>query len=311
MSRTPVPIGLVGLGKICRDQHLPAVAGSDAFELAAVCTLAGEAEGVPTFRSLEAMLEGAPQIAAVSLCTPPVGRYALASQALALGRHVLLEKPPAATLGEIDALAAQAAAAGLTLFATWHSRHAPAVEAARAWVADHPLAQVRIDWREDVRHWHPGQAWIWRPGGLGVFDPGINALSILTHILPQPVFVEAARLSFPANRATPIAADLAMVSAEGVPIEAGFDWRQTGEQTWDIRLEARSGETLRLSHGGARLEIDGRAVEVGPEAEYAGVYARFAQLIAGGERDVDVSPQRIVADALLLGERLTVEAFED
>jgi hypothetical protein len=43
---------------------------------------------------------------------------------------------------------------------------------------------VEIVWHEDVRKWHPGQQWIWEPGGFGVFDPGINALSIATRIFP-------------------------------------------------------------------------------------------------------------------------------
>jgi hypothetical protein len=48
---------------------------------------------------------------------------------------------------------------------------------------------VRIEWREDVRVWHPGQTWIWEPGGFGVSDPGINALSVATRILPRPFFL--------------------------------------------------------------------------------------------------------------------------
>jgi D-galactose 1-dehydrogenase len=99
------------------------------------------------------------------------------------GRHVLLEKPPGATVGEVHALADLARRQGVTLFASWHSRHAPAVEPARAWLAGRKILGVTITWKEDVRVWHPGQKWIWQAGGLGVFDPGINALSILTHII--------------------------------------------------------------------------------------------------------------------------------
>ena len=58
-----------------------------------------------------------------------------------------------------------------------------------------------------MRRWHPGQAWIWEPGGFGVFDPGINALSIATSIF-APFFLTAARLDFPENRDAPIAAAL-------------------------------------------------------------------------------------------------------
>ena len=70
------------------------------------------------------------------------------------------------------------------------------------------VRELRVTWKEDVRHWHPGQAWIWEPGGFGVFDPGINALSILTRILPSPIFVQSATLAVPANRAAPIAAEI-------------------------------------------------------------------------------------------------------
>jgi D-galactose 1-dehydrogenase len=128
----------------------------------------------------------------VSLCTPPQPRHALAHLALAAGKHVMLEKPPGATLSEVEDLRLTAAERGLTLQTTWHSRYAQGVAPAREWLADKTIKSVRIDWREDVRVWHPGQTWIWEAGGLGVFDPGINALSIATAILPRPFFLTGA-----------------------------------------------------------------------------------------------------------------------
>ena len=58
------------------------------------------------------------------------------------------------------------------------------VDAARKWLASRTVRKVQVNWKEDVRVWHPGQKWIWKAGGLGVFDPAINALSIITKILP-------------------------------------------------------------------------------------------------------------------------------
>src|SRR5437899_2197349 len=133
-----------------------------------------------------------------------------------VGKHVLLEKPPGATVSELEPLVAAARESGRTLFATWHSRFAPAVEPARSFLASREIKSVVVEWKEDVRVWHPGQAWIWEPGGLGVFDPGINALSIMTHILPRPFFLTRAELSFPRNRAAPIAADLAFSDDTGL-----------------------------------------------------------------------------------------------
>ena len=52
---------------------------------------------------------------------------------------------------------------------------------------------MEILWHEDVHKWHPGQQWIWEPGGFGVFDPGINAFSIATKIFPGGLFVQSRR----------------------------------------------------------------------------------------------------------------------
>ena len=304
----PVRLGIVGVGKIARDQHLPAIQRSSEFELVASASRNATVEGLPGYASVEQMLSAHPEIDAVSLCTPPVGRHELAAHALEQGRHVMLEKPPGATLSEVEALRGIAEAAGRTLFASWHSRFAPAVEPARAWLAERRITAVRIDWREDVRRWHPGQTWIWEPGGLGVFDAGINALSIATRVLPRPFHLSEGVLRFPENRQAPISADLVFRDLEGLRIDAGFDWLQTGPQTWDIRVETDGG-VLVLSQGGSRMEIDGRVVSAAPEAEYPGLYARFARLIREGRSDLDVSPLRHVADAFLSSRREQVAPF--
>jgi D-galactose 1-dehydrogenase len=251
---------------------------------------------------------------AIAFCTPPQDRHALAAKALAAGKHVLLEKPPGATLAEVEDLTILAASRGLTLFATWHSRFAAAVQSARAWIAQRQVSAVRIEWREDVRHWHPGQAWIWEAGGLGVFDPGINALSIATHILPRPFFLSSGELRFPENRDAPVSAELSFTDAAGTSIAMSLDWLQTGPQTWDIRVETDDG-ALVLSKGGAELHIEGLSAPSADgedlHGEYAAIYRRFAELIADGRSDVDVSPFRHVADAFLRSRRVIVERFDD
>jgi D-galactose 1-dehydrogenase len=189
----------------------------------------------------------------------------------------------------------------------WSSwRHEPA----RRWLGPRRITSVNVSWKEDVRVWHPGQGWIWQPGGLGVFDPGINALSILTRILPQPLFVTAAELSFPANREAPIAAQLSLTDADGLPVTAEFDFRQTGPQSWDIFVETDGGP-LTLSGGGARLMAGSQVLVDAGKAEYRELYRRFVELTATGESDVDLTPLRLVADAFMLGRRQIVEPFED
>ena len=307
---SPINLAIVGVGKIVRDQHLPAVAKNADYKLIAAASRHGTVDGIDNFKSIDEMLAKVPAIDAVSLCMPPQYRYEAAEKALSAGKHVFLEKPPGATLSEVADLEALAASKGLSLFASWHSRYAPAVEAAREFLAGTTIRSMRVIWKEDVRHWHPNQEWIWQAGGLGVFDPGINALSIVTHILPRPVFITAATLEFPENRDAPIAASMTFSDAKGLDLAAEFDWRQTGKQSWDIVAKTDAGEMV-LSEGGAKLSIDGKLVHEEPEQEYPMLYRRFAEIIRAGRSDVDLAPLRHVADAFMLGRRKFVDSFYD
>ena len=307
---SPINLAIVGVGKIVRDQHLPAVAKNADYRLIAAASRHGTVDGIENFKSIDEMLATVPGIDAVSLCMPPQYRYEAAEKALSAGKHVFLEKPPGATLSEVADLEALAAAKGLSLFASWHSRYAPAVEAAKSFLAGTTIRSMLVIWKEDVRHWHPNQEWIWQAGGLGVFDPGINALSIVTHILPRPVFITAATLEFPENRDAPIASSIVFTDARGLDLKAEFDWRQTGKQSWDIVAQTEAGEMV-LSEGGAKLSIDGKLVHDEPEQEYPMLYKRFAEIVKAGKSDVDLAPLRHVADAFMLGRRKFVDAFHD
>ena len=299
-------IALVGIGKIAVDQHVPAIANSPDWELAATISRKGSVAGVQAFDDFAAFLAARPDVPVVSLCLPPVPRFDYAEAALLAGRHVMLEKPPGATLAEVHALQALAASKGLTLYTTWHSRMAHAVAPAKAWLTDKTILRAHITWREDVRKWHPGQDWVFEPGGMGVFDPGINALSILTEILPSPVHLTAASLEFPSNRQTPIAAKLTFSGG----VSADFDWRQTGPQTWDIEVDTDQG-AMALRMGGNVLEIAGQptAGENTIMGEYPALYARMAELVATQTSEIDLAPMVHVADALTLGRRIETEAF--
>jgi predicted dehydrogenase len=300
---------MVGVGKIAAAQHVPAMAADPRFTLAATADPRGGLDGIRNFSSLAAMLEACPELDAVILCTPPKGRQALARLALTAGKHVLLEKPPAASPDELEELAGLARRMNVTLFAAWHSRYAASVAASRTWLKGRPVSEVRILWKEDVRVWHPGQDWIWQPEGLGVFDPGINALSILTTLMEEEFSLVGGDLRVPQNRQAPIAASLAFTTAGGVPIRAEFDWRSETGELWEIEIDTADDRHLRLFEGGARLEIDGQPVPGGESGEYQAVYADFARLIAAGLSEADGRPLRHVADAFRLARRIPAAPF--
>jgi D-galactose 1-dehydrogenase len=306
-------LGVIGLGKIAQDQHLPVIKANPAFALVAVSSQRGIAvEGIQyTFKDWREMLR-LPDLDAVAICTPPQPRHEIARAALDAGKHVLLEKPPAATVSELVDLDRGAAATGRTLFTTWHSQYNRAVDEARQVLAGRIVERLTVIWKEDVRRWHPGQQWIWEAGGFGVFDPGINALSIVTRIMPAPVFIRRADLEFPSNKDAPIAATLQLGTGRGGEnLHAVFDWRETGEQTWDIAVATTEGTNLKLLKGGSRLEVDGRLIIDEPPAEYEGIYRRFDQLLGEGRSEIDSAPFQLVADAFMIGRRIMVEPFSD
>ena len=305
-----IKLAIVGVGKIVRDQHIPAIAKNPSFKLVAAASRNGTIDGIANFKSIDVMLDMVKEVEAVSLCMPPQYRYEAAVAALKAGKHVFLEKPPGATISEVQDLVRLGQSKGVSLFASWHSRYAPGVEAAKTFLTKTQVNKLTVNWKEDVRHWHPNQAWIWQAGGLGVFDPGINALSIVTHIMPNPLFLTGATLEFPENCDAPIAAQMTFTDAGKLPVNMDFDWRQTGKQSWDIIVETDAG-TMRLADGGAKLFVNEELKLAEPEQEYPLLYKRFAEIVNLRQTDVDLAPLTHVADAFMLGKRKFVEAFYD
>jgi D-galactose 1-dehydrogenase len=304
-------LGIIGLGKIAQDQHLPCIARNKDFELAAVVSSRGAYQNIPSFKTAEELFASGVKLDAVSLCMPPAPRFDIARKALDAEVHLLLEKPPTPTMGELVALIEYAARKNRILFTTWHSQYNAAVDEAKRQLAGKAVTKLHINWKEDVRHWHPGQEWIWEPGGFGVFDPGINAFSIVTKIMPSPIFVASSILEVPSNRATPIAAQIRFKPSLGgnADMTAELDWRQTGEQIWNIDVETADGIKLQLRKGGTELTINSKLAVAEPSQEYEAIYAHFAELLKEGRSHIDVEPLQLVSDCFMLGRRVETEAF--
>ena len=304
----PIRIAIIGYGKIAQDQHVPSIEGDPRFELVATSSRSGQGleRKFTDWRELIRSVEG---LQAVAITTPPEPRYEIARECLLAGLHCLLEKPPTAGLAEIADLGCLAEAQRATLFTTWHAQHHSTVDAAAKALAGKRIRSLDIHWHEDVRKWHPGQQWVWQPGGFGVFDPGINAFSIATKIFPGALFVKSARLSIPENAQTPIAVDVDLSSpqADG-PLTASLDWRRRADEEWTITVEAADGTKVRLEDGGAKLLLNDQLQKDAGPGEYPDIYRTFVNLIDERRSLVDVAPLRLVADCLLVGNRTIVES---
>jgi predicted dehydrogenase len=303
----PIRIAILGYGKIAEDQHVPSIIANPRFDLVASSSRSGQ--GVARkFTDWRELIHGVEGLQAVAITTPPGPRYEIARECGLAGLHCLLEKPPTAGLAEIADLACLAEAQKVSLFTTWHAQHHATVDAAAKELAGKRVASMEIVWHEDVHKWHPGQKWVWEPGGFGVFDPGINAFSIATKIFPGGLFVEAADLSVPKNAQTPIAADIGFSSPEADgPLKASLDWRRTEGEEWTIAIETTDGASIRLEQGGSVLSLNGETQVDDGAGEYPDIYRTFVDLIDERRSLVDVAPLRLVADCLLAGSRRSVE----
>lgn len=128
---------MIGAGRIAQAAHLPALQKARNIELVAISdpspTLSEGVSaryGVQGFTDTEAML--ASDIDAVLIATPDRFHRQLGVLALEAGKHVLMEKPLAATSGEAQALADLAVSLGLTLQTGAMKRHDPGLAYAKS-----------------------------------------------------------------------------------------------------------------------------------------------------------------------------------
>jgi D-galactose 1-dehydrogenase len=299
-----VKLGLIGFGAVAR-RHADVIARSQKFDLCAVASTSPVVDGpdCPVFTSHREMLADASTVDAVAICTPPKARYSIARDALLAGKDVLLEKPPSATLGEIIALEQIARKMELSIFAAWHSRFNKAVGLAQELLAAREIHSIRIKWLEDVKRWHSEQDWIWEPKGLGVFDAGINAISILTQVVPSPVIVTDSEMWSLPGAHSPIAARIRGHLREGfTDLRIDLDWRVL-EECRELLFECTDGSDVRLRQSGRSLEMDGVPLIAEGNLEYERLYGHFSSLIEQRKTDADIEPLRLTADSFMIAWR--------
>lgn len=177
----PLGAGVIGLGEIGQ-HHLAAFAAGPRSRLVAVADLNAQRRGS------SALVRGAtaypghrellsdPRVEIVSICLPHSLHLPVALDAIAAGKHVLIEKPLAISVAECDELAAAATGAGVTvgvqhnqLFYPPHVRARELVEAGSLGELVHLRLRLAIGgkyggWRSDTA----------LAGGGLLFDAGVH-----------------------------------------------------------------------------------------------------------------------------------------
>src|SRR4051794_41061869 len=113
-------VGVVGAGSWARAAHIPGFQACPEVDLVALCDVDRELarrvaaeRGIPRVYASAAEMLAQESLDLVSIVTPDDAHLADAGAVIAVGAHVLCEKPLATTVADARALAEAAAAAGV------------------------------------------------------------------------------------------------------------------------------------------------------------------------------------------------------
>lgn len=150
--RTPIRLGLIGLGWVGMHRHLPTIAQTPGLKLIGVADARpGRASEVARRHQLLSADRTGPvdqiswidQVDAVVIATPPDSHETLMDQALALGLHVLSEKPFGLNDTAIRQVMARAQATERTLAIVHNFQFARSMQALKADLASGKLGAIR------------------------------------------------------------------------------------------------------------------------------------------------------------------------
>jgi predicted dehydrogenase len=202
VSAEALRVALVGTGSVA-NLHARGVAAHPRAELVAVTDLTranadafAERYGIPAvYDDLDGML-AAERPDVVLICTPPAVHREQTLAAFAAGAHVVVEKPPAPSLDELDAMRAAATAAGRQLAVVFQQRTGTAAAHVKrlleAGAFGRPLlAQCQTLWFRDADYFAVPWRGKWQTEGGGTtLGHGIHQLDLLAYLLGDWTRVE-------------------------------------------------------------------------------------------------------------------------
>jgi predicted dehydrogenase len=202
MSNSRVGFGLLGAGLVA-PFHARALQASDTAELIGVADLdaarlakiTGEF-GCAGYAGLDAMLAD-PRIDAVSILTPNHLHFDAVVQAARAGKHVLIEKPPAMSLREVDQMAAACRAAGVKAAVAVQCRARQAVQAIKRAVVAGRFGKIchadaYMKWFRAAEYYHMDAWRMSRRSGAGVtIQQAFHYIDLLQYLVGPPRRVQA------------------------------------------------------------------------------------------------------------------------
>ena len=153
-----IKVAIVGYGHIGK-RHATIVHNHLDFELKAVVdTIEKTTEGIPFFKSLDALLSSDLQLDLISICTPNGLHNQQAAQALKNGCHVVVEKPFGLSSESCKQLITQAKSLQKEVFVVKQNRYSPPIVWLKSIVEEGKLGRInKVDlqcyWNRDQRYY--------------------------------------------------------------------------------------------------------------------------------------------------------------
>jgi predicted dehydrogenase len=202
-------VGIVGCGSIAR-AHALSYQNNSRVELVGVVDVdllrAGEfaaSHGTTAYGSCRELLDHQPDL--VSVATPPGNHTKVAAELLESGCSVLLEKPPATTLADMDVLADAEEASSGSVYVVFQHRHGSGARRARHLLSSGALGTPQVAVCETL--WYRPDSYFlpeWRgnwagEGGGPTLGHGIHQIDLLLHLMGpwETVDARAARIARP------------------------------------------------------------------------------------------------------------------
>ncbi len=324
-----VVIGTGGIGKFHLKtwRELPQAEVLGVYDIVpATAASAAEAAGIKkVYGSLaEALAE--PRAAAVDVCTPNMSHKECTVAALQAGKHVLCEKPLAATVADIRAMIAARDKARRLLMTCQHMRFEQRTESLRRLIAAGRLGEVyygRAWWlRRRLAPTTPGFLTRAQAGFGPGMDIGVHVLDLAMHLMgqPQPVSVTGVAARKLADRPD-VCNQWGRFRAEDFEVEdfaAGFvrfaggaaltvevSWllNQTEPESYAVQLHGTEGGVrwpeLKLAHVQDGMLVDTQVVSGLGTDGHKGALAAFADAVLH-ERPSPVPAEESLAVARVL-----------
>jgi len=315
-------IGIIGAGGISR-AHAAAYG-----ELPAQTEIIAVADVQPQRAQEAAAQWGAPhaftshqellaldELDAVSICTFTQAHYQPAVDALNAGKHVLVEKPMAATTDQAVAMARAARHSGKILMVDMKWRFMPEILAARQAIQNGQIGSVY--YAEAIGWQHrgiPGGSFIRQDmaGGGALMDNGVYTLDALLYMLghPKPLTVSGTAANIfgasPEGNWDPTDFSVedfgsAYIRLEGgITLFFGHAWAINFDEQWSLRLAGNLGAVELAPFGsGPPLRIR--------RGSYGGLEDITPQQLPEGQHDINYAVARFI-DAIQHGKPSPVPA---